>query len=256
MSADACTFSPPAALRIQPRDGAAKEGTADKSQGKGVSGRLQNHISGDLASIISAQAVLMDGIVGPFGVVACASRPFFALSTPFAERAADPSVPRPGAYALWKLLGPTSILSMALMVLQLPVPAKLASISLGVQRALSKATDDRVQRIVEAISALRVTKAFGASGLPSLHFLRCGPLTCARRPARRPREQRQAAGPGAAHQGDGDQPAQEDPQPRPEHHLADAAPRHAAHLARRLRRRPEGPAGAPAAPQTSLFTQS
>jgi hypothetical protein len=64
-------------------------------------------------------------------------------------------------YALWQLLGPTSIFSMVVMIAQLPAPAKLASLSLGIQRSSAKAADERVGAVVEAISALRITKAFG-----------------------------------------------------------------------------------------------
>jgi hypothetical protein len=42
-------------------------------QSKGVVGRLNNHISGDLAAIVSAQATLINLVAGPFGVVLCAT---------------------------------------------------------------------------------------------------------------------------------------------------------------------------------------
>jgi hypothetical protein len=50
---------------------------------------------------------------------------------------------------------------MVVMIAQLPAPAKLASLSLGIQRSSAKAADERVGAVVEAISALRITKAFG-----------------------------------------------------------------------------------------------
>jgi hypothetical protein len=50
---------------------------------------------------------------------------------------------------------------MVVMIAQLPAPAKLASLSLGIQRSSAKAADERVGAVVEAISALRITKALG-----------------------------------------------------------------------------------------------
>lgn len=54
----------------------------------------------------------MDGIVGPVGIVV-------------------------SMYALWKLLGKTALVSMFLMVIQIPVPAKLAVLTKSVQKEFS-----------------------------------------------------------------------------------------------------------------------
>ncbi|CED83676.1 Multidrug resistance-associated protein/mitoxantrone resistance protein, ABC superfamily [Phaffia rhodozyma] len=134
-------------LRIQPRDesaGKANDGessengepTADANKGANIVGKINNLMSNDLDSLINARMIFLDIISAPLGVII-------------------------SAWGLYSILGWSSFVGIGFLVLTMPVPAKLAMLQHGTQKQYTDASDNRVQRVTEAINSLRITKMFG-----------------------------------------------------------------------------------------------
>ncbi|KAF8758431.1 P-loop containing nucleoside triphosphate hydrolase protein [Rhizoctonia solani] len=64
-------------------------------------------------------------------------------------------------FFLYKILGWSSVIGMAFMVLSFPIPGKLAQLVNNVQTERMKKTDERVQAISEILNVIRMVKLFG-----------------------------------------------------------------------------------------------
>ncbi|KIP03407.1 hypothetical protein PHLGIDRAFT_242940 [Phlebiopsis gigantea 11061_1 CR5-6] len=108
---------------------------ADKKSSNLV-GKINNLVTSDLDSITSGRDFLFIVLSAPL---------MFAL----------------GMWFLYNVLGWSSFVGLAVMIVLLPVPTWVASLMQGVQKSKMKATDARVQGVTEVMSVLRMIKLFG-----------------------------------------------------------------------------------------------
>ncbi|KAJ3531222.1 hypothetical protein NM688_g7605 [Phlebia brevispora] len=107
-----------------------------RTKGKNLVGRINNHVTSDLSSIQSGRGFPLVLFLAPIQVV---------LSMIF----------------LYKVLGWSSFVGFAVMILLLPVPAWVSKMINRNQKKKMKAMDARVQKVTEMMNALRMIKLFG-----------------------------------------------------------------------------------------------
>ncbi|EKM56938.1 uncharacterized protein PHACADRAFT_208107 [Phanerochaete carnosa HHB-10118-sp] len=108
----------------------------DVKKGRNLAGKINNLVTSDLDNVTSGREFLVVVLAAP-------------LLLSF------------GLVFLYQVLGWSSFVGLAVMIVLLPVPTWVASLMQGVQKQKMKATDGRVQSVTEVMSVLRMVKLFG-----------------------------------------------------------------------------------------------
>ncbi|KAJ3551734.1 hypothetical protein NM688_g4534 [Phlebia brevispora] len=112
------------------------ENAGSKTKGKNVVGKINNHVTSDLSNIQIGRNFPTILFLAPIQIT---------LSMLF----------------LYKVLGWSSFVGLAVMVVLFPVPAWVGNRMHSTQKKKMKATDARVQKVTEMMNALRMIKLFG-----------------------------------------------------------------------------------------------
>ncbi|KAF8309911.1 hypothetical protein DL93DRAFT_2230628 [Clavulina sp. PMI_390] len=120
-----------AAAAAAPKRESPKGGKARNMEGK-----INNLISSDLENIVNTRDVIQLLFYSPLQAIM-------------------------GIAFLWTLLGWSALVGLAVMVLGMYVPGKIAARIHAIQVLQSKATDARVQYVTETLSVVRLIKMFG-----------------------------------------------------------------------------------------------
>ncbi|PSR73260.1 hypothetical protein PHLCEN_2v10875 [Hermanssonia centrifuga] len=123
------------AIYPEAKDAKQMENTL-KSKGTNVVGKLNNLVTSDLDNIAKGCDFLMIFIYSPLQI---------AL----------------GIWFLYVILGWSTFVGLAVMVILFPAPAWIASLMGDVQKRKMESTDARVQNVVEVMNVLRMIKLFG-----------------------------------------------------------------------------------------------
>ncbi|KAH9480784.1 ATP-binding cassette transporter abc4 [Psilocybe cubensis] len=102
-------------------------------------GKINNLVTTDLGNITDARDFLLLVLAAPLQILAC-------------------------TFFLYNLLGWSSFVGLAAMIMCLPIPGYAAKLLQDVQRHRMKMTDARVQDVTEVVSVLRMVKLFGWEG--------------------------------------------------------------------------------------------
>ncbi|KAJ1309716.1 hypothetical protein OPQ81_006481 [Rhizoctonia solani] len=114
-----------------------KEGSqAGDNESANLVGKINNLMSTDLGNVIDGRDFLFIILYAPIQVI-------FSV------------------YFLYKILGWSAVIGMAVMVLSFPIPGKVAHIINNVQVSRMKKTDARVQTVTESMNVIRMIKLFG-----------------------------------------------------------------------------------------------
>ncbi|QRV86037.1 ABC transporter transmembrane region [Ceratobasidium sp. AG-Ba] len=117
------------------KDGKKDEGKAS-SESSNLVGKINNLMSTDLGNVTAGRDFFFILIYAPLQI---------AVSTLF----------------LYQILGWSAIVGMAVMVVSVPIPGKVAQLLNSVQTERMKKTDARVQSVTEYMNVIRMIKLFG-----------------------------------------------------------------------------------------------
>ncbi|KAF8515057.1 hypothetical protein BU17DRAFT_76921 [Hysterangium stoloniferum] len=109
---------------------------ASESQSRNLVGKINSLITSDVGSVTDGRDFLRLAIYGPLQ---------FGIS----------------AYFLYKILGWSAIVGMALTAISIPLPGYITKLLNNIQTERMKKSDARVQSVAEILSVIRMTKLFG-----------------------------------------------------------------------------------------------
>ncbi|KAI0717853.1 P-loop containing nucleoside triphosphate hydrolase protein [Cerioporus squamosus] len=126
--------------KAQPEPEPAKTGSpaeAPKAKEKNIVGRINNLASSDLSSLDNGSMYLVYSLVeSPFQIVMC-------------------------MVFLYRIMGWSTFVGIAAMLLSLPLPGFITTRIQGTQREKMTRTDSRVQTVTEMMNVIRMVKLFG-----------------------------------------------------------------------------------------------
>ncbi|KAF7972222.1 hypothetical protein HWV62_18618 [Athelia sp. TMB] len=117
----------------------AKGKTTSQRPSENLTGRINNLVSTDLGNITDGRNWLWLTLYVPLQIALCVT-------------------------FLYRILGWSSFVGIAIMIICLPIPGYVAKQMQSSQREKMKTTDDRIQKITETLGILRMVKLFGWEG--------------------------------------------------------------------------------------------